>query len=37
MDEDPVVQNARLALTDASRLVIKVGLNLLGIKAPERM
>ena len=37
MDDDPAVQNARLALTDACRQVTKLGLSLLGLKAPERM
>ena len=37
MDEDPAVRSARLALTDAARTVIKTGLYLLGLQAPERM
>ena len=37
MADDPAVRNARLALTDATRQVLKNGLNLLGIQAPERM
>lgn len=35
--EDEKVKNARLAVVDAVRLVIKSGLEILGIKAPERM
>ena len=37
MADDPAVKAARLALTDATRQVLKNGLNLLGITAPERM
>ena len=37
LDEDPAVRNARLALTEAAAQVIRVGLGLLGIAAPERM
>ncbi len=37
MDDDPAVRSARLALTDAARTVIKTGLYLLGLQAPERM
>ncbi|MDO4564435.1 MAG: arginine--tRNA ligase [Clostridia bacterium] len=37
MAEDNADRAARLALTDASRQVIKNGLTLLGLKAPERM
>ncbi len=37
MADDPAVRNARLALTDAARQVVAVGLGLLGMKAPERM
>ena len=37
MADDPAVKAARLALTDATRQVLKNGLNLLGIAAPERM
>ena len=37
MDEDKAVRNARLALTDAARTVIKTGLYLVGLQAPERM
>ena len=37
MAEDEKERTARLALTDAARLTIQIGLNLLGIQAPERM
>jgi len=37
LEGDMKVQNARVALTDASRAVIAKGLALLGIKAPEQM
>ena len=37
MADDMAQRNARLALTDAARSVIKTGLGLLGIAAPERM
>ena len=37
MADDPAVKAARLALTDATRQVLKNGLKLLGIQAPERM
>ena len=37
MADDPKVQAARLALAEATRLVLKNGLKLLGISAPERM
>ena len=37
MDEDEGVKTARLALTDAARTAIKLGLYLVGIEAPERM
>jgi arginyl-tRNA synthetase len=37
MADDPAVRQARLALTDATRKVIAIGLGLLGISAPERM
>lgn len=36
-EPDPDVRNSRLRLTAASAQVIKNGLNLLGIEAPERM
>jgi len=35
--EDDGVRNARLMLTQAVANVIKTGLNLLGIDAPEEM
>ncbi|MEN6339692.1 MAG: arginine--tRNA ligase [Clostridiaceae bacterium] len=37
MADDEAVRVARLALTDATRTVIHIGLGLLGIAAPERM
>ena len=37
MDENEGVRNARLALTDAARNVIKTGLYLVGLEAPEKM
>ena len=37
MTEDERLRTARLALTDATRQVISNGLQLLGLKAPERM
>ncbi|MEA4870483.1 MAG: arginine--tRNA ligase [Christensenella sp.] len=37
MADDTVVRQARLALTDATRRVIAIGLNLIGVAAPERM
>ena len=38
MDEsDPAGTAARLALTKAARDVIKTGLYLIGVEAPERM
>ncbi len=37
MDEDEGVKAARLAMTDAARTAIKLGLYLVGIEAPERM
>lgn len=37
MDDDPAVRNARLALTEAARTAIRVGLFLVGLEAPERM
>ena len=37
MADDPAVRNARLALCDAARQVIKNGLYLIGLSAPERM
>ncbi len=35
--EEEDVRRARLALTDAARRCIRIGLNLLGIQAPEKM
>ena len=35
--EEPAVQNARLALADATRIVLALALSLLGVSAPERM
>ena len=35
--EDDVVRDARLALADASRIVLALALSLLGVSAPERM
>ena len=35
--EDPAVQDARLALADAARIVLALTLSLLGVSAPERM
>jgi arginyl-tRNA synthetase len=37
MADDEKERTARLALTDAARQTIEIGLNLLGIQAPERM
>lgn len=37
MADDAATRNARLALTDATRQVVKNGLMLLGLQAPERM
>ncbi len=37
MTDDAAVRQARLALTDATRRVIAVGLGLIGVAAPERM
>lgn len=37
MDDDPSIRGARLALTDAARTAIRVGLFLVGLEAPERM
>ena len=36
-DSDPAGTAARLELTEAVRNVIRTGLDLLGIEAPERM
>jgi arginyl-tRNA synthetase len=35
--DDPALRNARLALADASRIVLARALGLLGVTAPERM
>ena len=35
--EEPAVQNARLALADATRTLLALTLSLLGVSAPERM
>ncbi len=35
--EDAAVQNARLALADATRILLALTLSLLGVSAPERM
>ena len=35
--EDPAIQNARLALADATRTVLALTLDLIGVSAPERM
>ena len=37
LDDDPAATAARLQLTDAARQVIKTGLYLIGLDAPERM
>jgi len=37
LSDDKVLQNARLALIGATKIVIKNGLQLLGISAPEKM
>ena len=37
LDEDPALRNARLTLTQCAASVIRTGLYLLGIAAPERM
>jgi len=37
MADEEAARTARLALTDAARQTIEIGLNLLGIQAPERM
>ena len=37
LGEDEPVQNARLALADATRIVLALTLSLLGVSAPERM
>jgi arginyl-tRNA synthetase len=35
--EDPALRSARLALADASRIVLARALGLLGVSAPQRM
>ena len=35
--EEPAIQDARLALADATRIVLALTLSLLGVSAPERM
>jgi arginyl-tRNA synthetase len=35
--EDPALQQARLALVDATRIALKKGLELLGVSAPDAM
>lgn len=35
--DDPALQNARLALCDATRIMLALALSLLGISAPEQM
>ena len=35
--EEPAIQNGRLALADATRTVLALTLNLIGVSAPERM
>ena len=37
LGEEPAVERARLALVRATKTVLKTGLELLGLKAPERM
>ncbi|HMK74272.1 MAG TPA: arginine--tRNA ligase, partial [Myxococcaceae bacterium] len=37
VDDDPRTRTARLALADAVRIVLRVGLSLLGIPTPENM
>jgi len=37
LSDDKALQNARVALIDATKIVIKNGLQLLGISAPEKM
>lgn len=37
LDDDPAAASARLALTRACKAVIKTGLYLIGVNAPERM
>ncbi|MEM7790474.1 MAG: DALR anticodon-binding domain-containing protein [Verrucomicrobiota bacterium] len=37
MVEEGLVMNRRLILCARTRIILKTGLNLLGIKSPERM
>jgi len=37
LDDDPAVSAARVSLTDATRMVLKQGMYLIGMEAPERM
>ena len=37
LTEDEAVQTARLALCDATRIVLALTLNLLGVSAPTKM
>ncbi len=37
INDDPALQNARLALCDATRIMLALSLSLLGISAPEQM
>jgi arginyl-tRNA synthetase len=37
LGEDEVLRQRRLALCTATKTVLRVGLNLLGVNAPERM
>ena len=37
LDDDPAATAARLELTRACRAVIKTGLYLIGVEAPDRM
>ena len=37
IDENKQVQDARLALTNACGITLKIGANLLGIEMPDRM
>ena len=37
LGDDPVLSGARLALVLATRTVLRVALNIVGVSAPERM
>ena len=37
LDDDPAIAKARLAMTAAVRDVLRIGLGILGIAAPEKM